>query len=73
MFIKTVVFCGLAVGSMAFGQHLITATRHLMTGELALANINPYASAQAQDAQISGALAQINRARGGAQQQAPQP
>ncbi len=72
MFIKTVLFCGLAVGSMAFGQHLITATRRLMAGELALAHINPYATARAQNAQIAAALAQVNQARAGVQQ-APQP
>lgn len=72
MFIKSVLFCALAIGSAAFGQHLIHATQALMAGEQALGHINPYATAQAQDAQISGALAQINQARGVAQQ-APQP
>lgn len=72
MFIKTVLYAGLALGSATMGQHLITATRKFIAGEAALAAINPYATAQAQDTQISGALAQINQARGVAQQ-APQP
>lgn len=71
MFIKTVLYVGLALGSATMGQHLITATRKFIAGEQALAHIDPYASAPAQNAQIAGALAQINQARTGAQ--APQP
>ena len=71
MFIKTVVFCGLAVGSMVFGQHLIRATLSFVAGETALAHINPYATQAQQNQQIKGALAQVNQARTG--QQAPQP
>lgn len=71
MFIKAALFAALALGSATMGQHLITATRRFITGEQALAHIDPYASASQQDAQISGALAQINQARTGAQ--APQP
>ena len=73
MFIKTALFAALAVGSAALGQRLIRATQSLVAGEAALANINPYATAQAQNVQIAAALAQVNQARGGAQQQAPQP
>ena len=71
MFIKTALFCAVAAGSMAFGHRLITATQHLMAGELMIANINPYATQAQQNKQIKGALAQINQARQGAQ--APQP
>ena len=69
---KILFFSALAASSVAFGQHLIHATQSLMAGELALANINPYAIPAQQDAQISAALAQINSARASAQQ-APQP
>ena len=72
MFIKTVLYVGLALGSATMGQHLIHATQALMAGEQALAHINPYATAAQQDAQVSGALAQINLARGRAQQAAQQ-
>lgn len=71
MFLKVALYAGIALGSAALGQRLITATQGLMAGEQALATINPYATAPVQDAQISGALAQINQARTGAQ--APQP
>ena len=69
---KILMFAALAAGSATVGQHLITATQHLMAGEQALARINPYASARAQDAQIAAGMAQVNQARAGAQQ-APQP
>lgn len=69
---KILFFVAMAASSAAFGHMLLRETRELMAGEQALANINPYATAQVQNAQISGALAQINQARSGAQQ-APQP
>ena len=69
---KILMFVTLAAASAAFGHMLMRETRELQAGEQALANINPYATAQVQNAQISGALAQINQARAGAQQ-APQP
>ncbi|MHB1991663.1 hypothetical protein [Metallibacterium scheffleri] len=72
LFLKTILYAGIALGSATIGQHLIHATRALMAGEQALAHINPYATAAQQDAQVSGALAQINQARGGAQQAAQQ-
>lgn len=72
MFLKAILYSAVALGSATLGQHLITATQHLMAGERALAHVNPYASAAQQNAQISDALAQINQARAGAQQ-APRP
>lgn len=71
MFIKTALFAALALGVATMGQHLIAATWQFITGEQALAHIDPYASAPVQDAQIAGAMAQISQARTGAQ--APQP
>ena len=65
MFLKSILYAALAIGSATMGQHLITATQRFIAGEMALANINPYATSQAQNAQISSALAQVN--------QAPQP
>lgn len=73
MFLKSILYATLALGSATLGQRLIHATQNLMAGERALANINPYATAPQQDAQISGALAQINQARAGAAQQEQQP
>ena len=69
---KTLLFAMLAASSLAFGQQLMRATQSLMAGEQQLAAINPYAPPAQQDAQISGALAQIDQARAGTQQ-APQP
>ena len=65
---KILMFVTLAAGSATVGQHLITATQSLMAGEMKLANINPYSSAQAQDAQIGAGMAQVNQARAVVQQ-----
>ena len=68
---KTLIFAGAVACTMAFGHLLMRDTRSFIAGEQALASINPYATAQAQNVQIAGALAQINQARAGGQQ-APQ-
>ena len=65
---KILMFVALAASSAAFGQHLITATRHLMAGEQALAHIDPYSTAAQQNRQLAAAMGQINQARAGAQQ-----
>jgi|GEM_PF-5237322 uncharacterized membrane protein len=60
---KTFIFAAAVAGTMSFGHMLMRDTQSLIAGEQALANINPYATPAAQDAKISGALAQINQAR----------
>ncbi len=70
--LKILFFAAMAASSAAFGHMLMRETRELQAGEMRLATLNPYATPAQQDAQIAGALAQINQARSGAQQ-APQP
>lgn len=65
---KTFIFAAAVAGTVSFGHMLMRETQSFIAGEQALAHIDPYASASQQDAQISGALAQINQARTGAQQ-----
>lgn len=71
MFLKSILYAGLALGSATLGQRLITATQNLMAGERALGHINPYASAAQQDQQIAAAMGTLQSARGAAQR-APQ-
>ena len=62
MFFKAVLYAGVALGSATLGQQLIHFTRQFIAGEQALAHIDPYATAQAQNVQIAAALAQVNPA-----------
>ena len=71
MFLKSILYAALAIGSATMGQRLIIATQRFIAGEKAIAHIDPYASAAQQDQQIAAAMGTIQSVRGAAQQ-APQ-